>query len=149
MNILFFLTPKADVSFVSSEDTYRQALEKMSHHTFASVPIVNEKTGAYEGTLTEGDLLTFIRDHYDLSLKSAESIPIQAVPRRRDYMPVSVSADIEDLISASEAQNFVPVVDDNGTFIGIVTRKSVIRFLAGRAKEADEEPVKAQTKVVT
>ena len=29
MNILFFLTPKSDVAYISEDDTLRQALEKM------------------------------------------------------------------------------------------------------------------------
>ena len=31
-------------------------------------------------------------------------------------------------------QNFVPVVDDNGIFIGIVTRKDVLLYLAGKLR---------------
>ena len=30
MNILFFLTPKSDVAYISEDDTLRQALEKWS-----------------------------------------------------------------------------------------------------------------------
>ena len=31
-------------------------------------------------------------------------------------------------------QNFVPVIDDNGIFIGIVTRKSIIEYCYKRYK---------------
>ena len=55
MNILFFLTPKSDVAYISEDDTLRQALEKMEHHKYSAVPIVS-RTGRYVGTLTEGDL---------------------------------------------------------------------------------------------
>ena len=30
-------------------------------------------------------------------------------------------------------QNFIPVVDDAGIFIGLVTRKEIIRYLAEKA----------------
>ena len=67
MNILFFLTPKSDVAYISEDDTLRQALEKMEHHKYSAVPIVS-RTGRYVGTLTEGDLLwgmkMCIRDRY-------------------------------------------------------------------------------------
>ena len=129
MNILFFLTPKAQVRYVGADDTLRQALEKMDHYQYASVPIVDEKTGSYIGTLTEGDLLRTIKEQYDLSLRKAEDIPLLQIPRKRDYLPITASANIEDIVQAAISQNFVPVVDDLGCFIGIITRREVIRFL--------------------
>ena len=129
MNILFFLTPKHDVAYVNDTDTLRQALEKIENHQFSAIPIIREKTGEYAGTLTEGDLLRTIKDRFNLSLKEAEDIPLRAVRRRRDYLPVRIDADIEDLLHFAQSQNFVPVVDDSGAFIGIVTRKDVMQFL--------------------
>ena len=34
-----------------------------------------------------------------------------------------------DLISVAAEQNFVPVIDDKGAFIGIVTRSSIMKFM--------------------
>ena len=45
MNILFFLTPKSDVAYISEDDTLRQALEKMEHHKYSAVPIVRPVCG--------------------------------------------------------------------------------------------------------
>ena len=36
--------------------------------------------------------------------------------------------DLEDLISVAAEQNFVPVIDDKGDFIGIVTRSRILRY---------------------
>ena len=44
-------------------------------------------------------------------------------------------AHIDDLIDKVVNQNFVPVVDDNGVFIGIVTRKDVLTHLVGEARK--------------
>ena len=60
MNILFFLTPKSEVAYISEEDTLRQALEKMEYHKYSAIPIIS-RTGRYIGTLTEGDLLWGIK----------------------------------------------------------------------------------------
>ncbi|MFA6663262.1 MAG: CBS domain-containing protein [Lachnospiraceae bacterium] len=139
MNILFFLTPKDEVNYIYDTDTLRQVIEKMDAHRFSSVPIINEATGYYCGTLTEGDLLREIKEHYDLSLKRAEDIPISKVPRLRDYLPVRADSDIEDLLSAATSQNFVPVTDDSGAFIGIVTRKDLMQFLAKRYHQTEAE----------
>ncbi len=37
-----------------------------------------------------------------------------------DNSPVSINADIEDLVIKSLNQNFIPVIDDQDTFIGII-----------------------------
>ena len=127
MNILFFLTPKSEVAYISEEDTLRQALEKMEHHKYSAIPIIS-RTGRYIGTLTEGDLLWGIKNQYHLDLKGAEKIPITAIKRRLDNRPVKADADMEDLLDRAINQNYVPVVDDKGSFIGIITRKEIIKY---------------------
>ena len=119
MNILFFLTPKSEVAYIYEDYTMRQALEKMEYHRYSSIPIIN-KDGKYVGTITEGDLLWTIKNELSLDLRAIEDIPITDVKRRKDNRPVSIDANIEDLISKSMNQNFVPVVDDKDTFIGII-----------------------------
>ena len=106
MNILFFLTPKSEVAYISEDDTLRQALEKMEYHKYSAVPIVS-RTGRYVGTLTEGDLLWGIKNQFNLDLKSAEKIPVTAIRRRLDNRPVKADANMEDLIGKALNQNFV------------------------------------------
>lgn len=127
MNILFFLTPKSEVAYIYEDYTMRQALEKMEYHRYSSIPIIS-KDGKYVGTITEGDLLWTLKNDFSLDLKSIEDIPIMNVKRRMDNTPVSVNADIEDLISKSMNQNFVPVIDDQNTFIGIIKRREIIEY---------------------
>ncbi len=131
MNILFFLTPKSEVAYINEDDTLRQALEKMEHHKYSAVPIIT-KQGKYLGTITEGDLLWGIKNKFDLNLRDAERIRITEIPRRLDNRPVSIDADMEDLLDKILNQNFVPVLDDQKNFIGIITRKDVIRSLCAK-----------------
>lgn len=128
MNILFFLTPKSDVAYINEEDTLRQALEKMEYHKYSAVPVISRQ-GKYIGTITEGDLLWEIKNQYDFSIRETERVRISDVPRRSDNKPVSVNSDMEDLIDKVLNQNFIPVLDDQKNFIGIVTRKDMIRYL--------------------
>ena len=127
MNILFFLKPKSEVAYVYDYGTLRQVLETMEYHKYASIPMLN-KAGEYVGTITEGDLLWGIKRYTNLNLKEAENIFIQDFPRKADYEAVSADSDMEDLVTKAMNQNFVPVIDDNGIFIGIVTRKDIIEF---------------------
>lgn len=144
MNILFFLTPKSDVAYINEEDSLRQALEKMEYHKYSAVPVINRQ-GRYIGTLTEGDLLWEIKNRFEFSLWEAEHIRITEIPRRSDNKPVSVNSDMEDLIDKVLNQNFVPVLDDQKNFIGIVTRKDMIKYLC--RKNAKEKGVKERALV--
>ena len=73
-----------------------------------------------------------------LNVKEAETIFIQNFPRKADYEAVSADADMEDLIQKAMNQNFVPVVDDQKKFIGIITRKSIIEYCYEKLKKAKE-----------
>lgn len=128
MNILFFLTPKVDVAYIYDSYTLRQVLEKMEHHKYSCIPVINER-GKYVGTITEGDLLWGLKSRCDLNLKAAEDVPITAFKRRADYSPIRVDSDMEDLLDKAMKQNFVPVVDDQKNFIGIVTRRDIMHYI--------------------
>ena len=127
MNILFLLTPKAKCAYLRAEDTVRQALERMESSGYAALPIL-AKDGTYKGTLTEGDLLWAIKNLGIMDLRDMEDHGIMEIAHRRDNAPVSVSNEVEDLLSKAVAQNFVPVVDDRDTFIGIITRKAIMQY---------------------
>lgn len=134
MNILFFLTPKETVAYVEEDDTLRQVLEKMEHHGYTAIPLL-AKNGRYIGTITEGDLLWFLKDRNFPDLKLLEEMPITSIERRRDNQAVCVQESMEDLFDKVTNQNFVPVVDDKQVFIGIVTRKDLLLYLAGKIQK--------------
>lgn len=126
-NILFFLTPKAMCAYVYDDYSLRQALERMEASGFAALPILN-RNGEYSGTLTEGDLLWGLKNMCGMDMRQAESRKIMDISRRRDNVPVRVTASMHDLVERASSQNFVPVVDDKGAFIGIITRSAIIQY---------------------
>ncbi len=130
-NILFFLTPKAMCQFLMDDVTVRQALEKMESSGYTALPIVN-KRGEYRGTLSEGDVLWAMKNLCDMDLRIAESRRIMEISRRKDNIPVRVTTSMRDLVERAVTQNFVPVVDDKDTFIGLVTRKAIISYCMDR-----------------
>jgi len=138
MNVLFFLKPKAELAYIYDYHTLRQAMEIMEYHKYSSVPILN-RDGKYIGSITEGDLLWGLKDLNILNLKNAENIAVTKIPRRLDYKAVRVDSKIEDLIMRAMEQNFVPVVDDQENFIGIVTRKDIIGFCYDSLKKCSEK----------
>ena len=126
-NVLFFLTPKAMCAFLYDDYTVRQALEKMEAAGYSALPILNRQ-GEYRGTLTEGDVLWAMKNLCGMDLKKAESHRIMEISRRRDNVPVRVTTSMQALVERATAQNFVPVVDDKDTFIGLITRKAIVHY---------------------
>ena len=127
MNILFFLIPKNEVANVYDHYKVRQALEVMEFHKYSSIPILS-RDGKYIGTITEGDLLWGLKKYGLFTPKDAERIPVMEIERKLDYQPVTADSDMKDLVTKAMDQNYVPVVDDNNNFIGIITRKDIIGY---------------------
>lgn len=127
MNIAFFLTPKHEVVFETVEATMRQVLERMEHHGYTAIPLI-DKSGKYVGTLTEGDLLWKLKNTPGLSFDNMNQVSVKEIQRRIKHKSVYINENIESLISLAARQNFVPVVDDNGIFIGIIKRSDIINY---------------------
>ncbi|GLC80501.1 CBS domain-containing protein [Lacrimispora brassicae] len=147
MNILFFLTPKNEVAYIFEDESLRQALEKMEYHKYSAVPVINRR-GKYVGTITEGDMLWGIKNKFNLSLKEAEQVTVAAIDRRSDNRPVYADSNMEDLIDKALNQNFVPVVDDQKNFIGIITRKDVIRYFYNKSLEVQRPATDCQAAAI-
>lgn len=127
-NLLCFLTPKKNVAYIESDYTIRQALEKLEHHHYTAIPMI-DSSGMYVGTITEGDLLWFLKNNSEISFFDLEKISISEVKRTHDNVAIATSADLSSLFDLILNQGFVPIVDDLGHFIGIITRKTIISYL--------------------
>ena len=127
MNILFFLIPKDEVKFIYNDFSIRQLLEKLDIYKYSAIPILDHE-GHYIDTISEGDVLIYLKNHNNLNLKKSENISIKEIEIRRRINSITINSNMEDLLELVLSQNFVPVVDDFGRFIGIITRKDVIKY---------------------
>jgi CBS domain-containing protein len=132
MNVLFCLTPKEKVAYIFNDYSIQQALDKMQIYRYNAIPILNKK-GDYIGTLSEGDLLWFIKEN-QYSFEKTSQMSVSKVPRNRDNIAIPISTDMNDIIELATKQNFVPVVDDFGAFIGIITRKEIFNYIIKKMK---------------
>jgi CBS domain-containing protein len=129
MNIAFLLTPKSQVAYLYNNYTVRQGLAKMRAHGYTAIPVL-DRDGAYVGTISAGDFLWTILDDNSYTPKSQEDHYLQDIlEHNRENPAVRINASVDELLAKVMEQNFVPVVDDRGLFVGIVTRKDIIRHL--------------------
>ncbi len=138
MNILFFMIPKSQVCYAEDHWSLRQVAEKMIANDLTSVPVLDQD-GKYVGTISEGDLFRFIKLKANMNYKEAESTPISILKHERAVEPIRFDAQMKDLVGLAGKQNFVPVLDANGIFIGIITRKAIIGYLDEKLKNIPDE----------
>ena len=113
----------------------RQVIEKMEHHGYTAIPLI-DKHGRYVGTLTEGDLLWKLKNTANLNFKNTENVKVSDISIRIKHKSVSINADVESIIRLATIQNFVPVVDDEGIFIGIIKRSDIINYCYNTIKNS-------------
>jgi predicted transcriptional regulator len=134
MNILFLLLPKDQVDYLYTDFTVRQALEKIKGKRYSMIPVIDRTSGVYVRSLMEGDFLYYLSLNR-LSFDDLEKVPLVDIPGSRVIKAVKCSCQIPELYDVIVDQNFVPVIDDQGIFIGMVTRKAVMKELLKNVKE--------------
>ena len=127
MNIAFFLTPKKEILYETIDVSMQQIMITMETNTYTSIPLL-DKDGKYVGAITEGDLLWKLKNTPGLTFEGMMNVPIKDVERRTKSLTVSISSNMEDLVALAKTQNFIPVVDDEGIFIGIIKRSDIINY---------------------
>ena len=138
LNIAYFLIPKSKVAFLYDDFTFRQGLEKMRHHGYTAIPVIS-RSGQYVGTVSEGDFLWHLLQNVQddtqvLTMKEVETLQVRDILGADKYPCVHITVSMDDLLASAMNQNFIPVIDDLGNFIGIVTRKDIIRYFSDKGK---------------
>ncbi len=128
MNVISLLMPKAKVAYLYEDFTVRQGLEKLRAHGYTAIPVLG-KDGSYVGTVSEGDFLWNILDENDNSLRTREKLPLRRLIRPGFNPAVRIDVTMDELLNRAMQQSFIPVVDDRGAFVGIVTRQNIMRRL--------------------
>ena len=131
MNVLMLLKPKETVKYLYDTNTLRQGLEKMRAHGYTAIPVISED-GKYVGTVSEGDFLYYILDARNSAIKEKEQHRVTDILRKNFNPAVKINVSMDEVLNRALTQNFVPVTDDLGTFIGIVTRQDIMKHFINR-----------------
>lgn len=142
MNIPMLLKPKSEVEYIIDTCTMRQGLEKMRKHGYTAIPVLS-RDGLYVGSVSEGDFLWSLveRSGEIDSIRKCESYRIRDIMKEGRNPAVTVDVDMETVIERAMHQNFIPVTDDRGYFIGIVTRQDIIYHLCDVEHRQTHHPV--------
>ncbi|MFS0722548.1 CBS domain-containing protein [Paenibacillus sp. 1P07SE] len=127
MQISSFLLPKEKVVYVLASESMASAMHKLEHHNYTALPIIDDE-GKYIGTLSEGDLLWKMKATPGLTFETMEQVPVCDMRKRVFNESVVIDAHMEDMLTLAADQNFVPVTDDKGVFLGIIRRKDIIEY---------------------
>lgn len=128
MNIFDFFTPKADTFYLLDDSTVRQAIEKLDRHKFSVVPMIDAE-GRFVTTVSEGDILNYMKNVAHFDLAKAEHATVMSIDKYRPYQELGLHEPFERILELSLEQNFIPLVDDQDAYIGILRRKEIIEFL--------------------
>lgn len=131
MNIAFFLRPKALVSYLEDEMPVNEAIQTMVKAGYTAIPVIN-KTGHYLGTISEGDFLRLLLEKDKAEI---DKMRVSDVPRKLKLQTVNTTSKMNDMIDLMAEQNFIPVADGRGIFIGIITRQDVMKYMRENIKE--------------
>lgn len=131
MNIAKIMIPKAFTVFLHEDDTVRQGMENFARHGFTAVPVLDEND-RYVGSVAEGDFLRHVLSTGAREPRELEEHRIKDIMRKQFCPAIAMDAEEKTVIDAILDQNFVPVVDDRNMLCGIITRRRLIAYLAGR-----------------
>ena len=157
MNIAYFLTPKQEIASLFDDNTFRKGLETMRSRGFTAMPVTT-RDNIYVGAVSTSDFLWYlvndedileeivgeINDEYDeeghVLTRPTTGVLVRDVMRKGTYPAVPITATVEELMDRILQQNFVPVVDARGAFIGIITRRKVMGYFKSTVPPAQNEP---------
>lgn len=132
MNALRLMLSKDKVDYLYADCPLEEAMRLFAESGFSAVPII-EEDGTYIGTVCDKDFLKcYTLPEFKENMEDLELVDII----NKDWNPpINVYTDVDNVLLLSMNQNFLPVIDDENMFIGIITRKAVIQFLSERNRD--------------
>ncbi len=128
MNVIGMMRPKYSTTYLEAEDTLRDGLDIMRKSGYTAVPVI-DREGKYVGTVKEGDFLWKLLEHDENVL---DEVRIKDIIRLGWNLAATDEENADSLINRAMTQNFIPVVDDRGCYIGIITRRDIIQSILNK-----------------
>ena len=125
------LVPRPQVKAIEVDSTFDQVLEAIRSAGFSRYPVYRGRLDNVEGLLHAKDVIPFIMDHIDFSLRSILRGPF--------FVPESASMEKVMLQMQENAVHMAFVVDEFGNMEGIVTLEDIIEEIVGDIRDEHDD----------
>ena len=119
-----FLTPAENLAVLIYTHNADHAILLLSQMTYSRVPVVTDKR-KFVGTIGLRDILAYQMEN-DLSQEAMADTDIVHMTKK-NVAVVEPDYQLTDVLHKLVDESFLPVVDKDGVFQGIITRKSILK----------------------
>lgn len=130
MKAIDIYTPKKKVDFLYSDLPIEDAIKILEKRRYQMVPVVERGSFRYLYSISSGDILRKVINEKDIAKTLRD--PISSCPINRLVLAAPANSELESIFDLAANQNFIPLVDEVGTFVGILTRKAFLYYFQGR-----------------
>ena len=128
MNVFEIITPKELTFYLYVDTNIKEALDIFEIHKYSVLPIIDGE-GSYITTISEGDILRYIKNVCEFDYYKAKETKVIDIEKYRPYESLSQLGSFDDILDLIQSQNFIPIVDDRKKYIGIIRRKEILQYL--------------------
>ena len=126
MNIFGIMIPKQMLTYLYADDPLDTAVKELINSGYTAVPVI-DRSGVYLGVVSEGNFLNMVmecgRD------KLFEHTVGEIISEDKEAFIINTVSK-EEIMEKILDRNFLSIVDDRKCFVGIITRKSIIKYLS-------------------
>lgn len=119
-----YLTPASEVVVFADSHNTDHVMLLLASNGYSRVPVIN-KERQYVGTISVSDIVRFQSEN-DYSIEELASLPIAHVVNK-EMATISPTASMTKIMHKLVDASFLPVVGDEGEFVGIITRRSILK----------------------
>lgn len=119
-----FLTPAENLAVLIDTHNADHAILLLSQMTYSRVPVVTDQK-KFVGTISLTDILSYQMQH---EIPDEEFMTTDIVHMaKKDDLTVGPAFTLTEVLHKLVDESFLPVVDQDNTFQGIITRKSILK----------------------
>ncbi|KAA9290976.1 cyclic-di-AMP-binding protein CbpB [Streptococcus anginosus] len=119
-----FLTPAENLAVLIDTHNADHAILLLSQMTYSRVPVVTDQK-KFVGTISLTDILSYQMQH---EIPDEEFMTTYIVHMaKKDDLTVGPDFTLTEVLHKLVDESFLPVVDQDNTFQGIITRKSILK----------------------
>lgn len=120
-----FLTPADKLAVIIDTHNMDHAKLLLSHMTYSRVPVVTEDN-RFLGTVGLREIIQYQTEN---DLSDEELQQDIALIINRDVVTVKEDYDLAEVLRKLVDESFLPVLGEKGEFLGIITRKSILKAI--------------------